>query len=170
MTWLSATGHFFYYLFLPVTTFLSWLLVGLAPFLHLGTYALYGFLLPIRFLSKFETLYIYFGVAALIGLLTGFILHVSSNMLVSLFNLRLPSEDSGRTAASVRAAREQQKLEEAWQTSSLAQINQSNWKSDETINRDYLEWIDKERGNRRDGQGLLSQTILEEDDDSEDGF
>jgi len=34
----------------------------------------------------------------------------------------------------------------------------------------YAEWLEKNTTQRRDDQGLLGQTILEEDDDSEDGF
>ncbi len=40
----------------------------------------------------------------------------------------------------------------------------------EDTSKDYSEYIERDRGKRKEGQGLLSQTILEEDDDSEDGF
>jgi hypothetical protein len=35
---------------------------------------------------------------------------------------------------------------------------------------DFSEYIEKDRGKRKGGQGLLSQTILEEDDDSAGEF
>jgi hypothetical protein len=35
--------------------------------------------------------------------------------------------------------------------------------------KDYSDFLDKDWG-KREGPGLLSQTILEEEDDSEDGF
>jgi hypothetical protein len=54
MTWLSVTGAIFYYLSLPFTTLLRWILVALAPVLHLGHYTVSGFLLPLRLLAKFE--------------------------------------------------------------------------------------------------------------------
>jgi hypothetical protein len=54
MTWLSVTGTIFYYLSLPFTTLLRWILVALAPVLHLGHYMVSGFLLPLRLLAKFE--------------------------------------------------------------------------------------------------------------------
>jgi hypothetical protein len=56
MTWLSVIGSVFYNLSLPITTVLGWLLVALAPLLHLGHYFFYGFLLPLRLLAKFEVL------------------------------------------------------------------------------------------------------------------
>jgi hypothetical protein len=54
MTWLSVLGTVLYYLSLPFTTIFSWLLIALAPILHLGHYLLSGFLLPLRLLVKFE--------------------------------------------------------------------------------------------------------------------
>jgi len=161
MTWLSVISSIFYYLFLPLSTLFAWLLLALSPVLHLGSYLASGFLLPLRLLAKFETLYIYLGVAAVIGLVTGSILHLSSTVLVSLFNLTSTPEEKGRSAASVRAAREQRKLEEVWQNSSF--------KGDQTrlgggsLGKDYAEWLEKDSGKRREDD-LFKQTILEEDD------
>lgn len=103
--------------------------------------------------------------AALIGLLTGSILHLSSSVLVSLLDLQPVAEEKGRTAASVRAAREQKKLEEAWQ-SSASRGDQTRWKADTSMQK----WLEKDVGRRREERGVLGQTILEEDDDSEDIF
>jgi hypothetical protein len=38
------------------------------------------------------------------------------------------------------------------------------------MEKKYAEWLEKDVGKRREGDGLLAQTILEEEDDSEDGF
>jgi hypothetical protein len=108
-------------------------------------------------------------VAALIGLLTGSLLHFSSSMLTTALNLQASPELSGRTAASVRAAREKKRLEDAWQASTPFRSNQARTRVEDT-SKDYSEYIEKDRGKRKEGQGLLSQTILEEEDDSEDGF
>lgn len=58
MTSLSVLGGILYYISLPFTTVFtivfSWVLVVLAPALHLGHYVLAGFLLPLRLLAKFE--------------------------------------------------------------------------------------------------------------------
>ncbi|KAH8768035.1 hypothetical protein BGZ57DRAFT_856573 [Hyaloscypha finlandica] len=182
MTWLSVLGSVLYYLSLPFisvfTTVYNWVLVALAPALHLGHYLLSGMFLPLRLLAKFEvgknnvfiaplltiyeTLYIYLGVAAVIGLLTGSILHMSSSILVSIFNLTPTPEEIGRSAASVRAAREKKKLEQAWQ-SSTTKVESGKWKGEPSTDKKYSEWLEIDRG-------LLRQTILEEDDDSEEGF
>ncbi len=39
---------------------------------------------------------------------------------------------------------------------------------DTSMKREYADWLEKDRGRRKNG--LLSTTILEEDDDSEDAF
>lgn len=84
---------------------------------------------------------------------------MSSALLVSLLNLTPTPKDKGRTAASVRATREKKKLERVWQSSNIEE-------QDGFSMGKYGEWLDR----RGDEHGLLGQTILEEDDDSEDGF
>jgi voltage-gated potassium channel Kch len=54
MTWLSVLGSVLYYLSLPFKIIFDWLLVALAPVLHLGHYLLSAFLFPLRILAKFE--------------------------------------------------------------------------------------------------------------------
>jgi hypothetical protein len=58
MTWLSVLGSVLYYLSLPFTTVFTtvynWVLIALAPALHLGHYLFSGMLLPLRLLAKFE--------------------------------------------------------------------------------------------------------------------
>jgi hypothetical protein len=187
MAWLSILGSILYYLSLPFaiifTTIYNWLIIGLAPILHLGHYLLSGLLLPLKLIAKFEvgptfflyivadsskTLYIYLGVAAVIGLLTGFLLHISSSILVSLFNLNPAPEETTQSAASVRAARETKKLEQAWQSSTFK--SERAWKAESSRDSKYAEWLETDLGKRREDQGLFRQTILEEEDDSEDGF
>jgi hypothetical protein len=62
----------------------------------------------------------------------------------------------------VRAAREKKKLEQAWQ-SSTTRTERAKLKEDPSMEKKFSEWLEAD-------QGLLSQTILEEDDDSEEGF
>lgn len=116
-----------------------------------------------------QMLYEYLGVAALIGLLAGSLLHFSSDMLMQALGLQASPEHSGRTAASVRVAREKRRLEDAWPASTPVRSNQTRAKVEEN-SKDSSEYVEKDRNKRKEGQGLLSQTILEEDDDSEDGF
>jgi hypothetical protein len=107
-------------------------------------------------------------VAAIVGLVTGSILHLCSTMLVSLFNLTPVGQESGRTAASVRAEREQKKLEVAWEASTSKKDLES-WRDEVSSRRKHTELLGIDRGRRREEQGLLGQTILEEED-SEDEF
>jgi hypothetical protein len=118
-------------------------------------------------LTIVQTLYIYLGVAAVIGLVTGSILHLSSTVLISLFDLTPAPEEEGRSAASVRAEREKRKLEDAWQSSSSR--GEARLRADPAMEKRYAEWLEKDVGRRME-DGVLRQTILEEDDDSEDGF
>ena len=85
---------------------------------------------------------------------------------MSIFDLNPTTEETGRSAASVRAAREQKRLEDAWQGSSL-KSPQTKSIADTSMEK-YAEWLDKDSGKCREDQGLFG-TILEEDDDS-DGF
>lgn len=92
-------------------------------------------------------------------------------MLISLLNLKNLSEsvEKGRTAASVRAAREQRVLEKAWQSSSTIQQSSKQTGSDSLEDR-YVKWLEKDPSNAKKNLGLFGQTILEEDDSSMDGF
>jgi hypothetical protein len=118
-------------------------------------------------LTIHKTLYIYLGVAAVIGLITGSLLHLSSSILMSLFNLTPAPAEAGRSAVSLRAARERKQFEHAWQSSAI-KSEQVKWGSDISLGR-YADWVGKDAGQRED-QGVVGQTIIEEDDDSEDGF
>jgi hypothetical protein len=104
-------------------------------------------------------------VAAIVGLFTGLVLHFFSTTLVSLFNMTPVAQESPtRTAASVRAELEQRKLE-----ASLPKEVPESWRDEISAKRKQTERLDMGRGRRRKEQGLLGQTILEEED-SEDEF
>ena len=61
MTWITVISSTSYYLTLPVTTIIAllygWLIIALAPVLHLTAYAFSALLLPLKFLAKFEVLH-----------------------------------------------------------------------------------------------------------------
>jgi hypothetical protein len=88
--------------------------------------------------------------------------------LISLLNLTPTPEETGRSAASVRAAREQKKLEDAWQSSSSR--GEAKLRTDPMMEQNYAEWLEKDVKKRKEGDSLMGQTILEEDSDSEDVF
>ena len=54
MTWLSVASSTLYYITLPIMVLLGWLLVVLAPVLHLGNYILSAILLPLTLLANLE--------------------------------------------------------------------------------------------------------------------
>jgi len=83
-----------------------------------------------------------------------------------MFDLATVPEETGRTAASVRAAREQKKLEGAWE-SSILKGEPGRLRNDPSTRKKQAEWLESELSKRREDQGLLGQTILEEEDDSE---
>lgn len=64
--------------------------------------------------------------------------------------------------ASIRAAQEQKKRN--------SKPDILKWKVDPSVERRYSEWLEKDGGRKKDEHGLLAQTIIEEDDDSDDGF
>ncbi|KAI9881353.1 MAG: hypothetical protein M1830_003360 [Pleopsidium flavum] len=158
----SSVFTVFYYLLLPIIVILKWLLTTLgfivAPLLHLGHYTLHACLWPLRILAKFETLYIFFGVAALVGAVTGLVLHLSSSFVATTLSLDAVTEEQGRTVASYRAEKQRAKL-------SIPRIGAQR-KIDRSLKTDYADWLGKDKGQGR--KGLLSTTILEENDDSED--
>ncbi|KAI9850688.1 MAG: hypothetical protein M1838_005252 [Thelocarpon superellum] len=154
-----------YYVVYPITTLISWLLVCLAPVLHLAHYTFHALLLPLRILAKFETLYIYLGVAAVVGILTGSILHFSSGLLIWALDLRSSTEeDLGPHVERSRAALRKKKSGPAGSLSPIG--SGSRPVLDPSIKREYADWLDRDRARKRDG--LLSQTILEEEDDDSD--
>jgi len=54
MTWLSMVGTVLYYLSRPITTTFNWILVILAPIIHLVHYITWACLLPLKLVTKFE--------------------------------------------------------------------------------------------------------------------
>lgn len=100
-----------------------------------------------------------FGVAAFVGIIAGTSLHATSGVIVAIFGL---DEESGRAVVVRRKATsgsgastpaEFKRLEE------LPSSQESEWQ--------WLERAPESSTRRRRTQGLLSQTILEEDDNSE---
>ncbi|KAF7875039.1 hypothetical protein EAF04_002211 [Stromatinia cepivora] len=165
-TWLSMLASTSYYISLPITFIFGWLLAILrtafAPLLHLGNSLISTLLLPLKVLAKFEALIIFLGSAIIIGLITGSVLRVSSSVLASLFKLTSSPEDTGHSLVSIRATEEQKKRE--------SKPDLLKWKVDPSVEKRYFEWLEKDGGRKKDEHGLLAQTIIEEDDDSDDGF
>jgi hypothetical protein len=101
-----------------------------------------------------KDLYIYFGIAAFIGLLTGVVLYLCSSILISIFDLDSPSSDS---IVPIRRARQKSVSE----SSSAGGIPLQPWSYDNALVKEYTEYLGKDQAKK---QGLFSETILEEDD------
>lgn len=116
--------------------------------------------------GSLQTLYIFFGIAALVGIVTGMSLHYISGFIISLLNLDAsPEERRGRTLASYRAEKR-----ERWDAKEpimkFRQKDEVPQRNDLGSNEDYLKWnsVKKDQGQG----GNRFNTILEED--TSDGF
>ena len=182
MDHLSNALTILYYIVYPIVFILTLLLYILrivtAPLLYLGHYFLYALWYPVHILGKFEvsfsqqhpcqmqlidrvqTLYIFFGVAVLVGVITGTCIHYAYSFISSLLDLMgQPEEQRGRTLASYRR-QQQQKAEDP-----LVKVEARGGglpTGDVTPKEEYRdwEWSKQSRGKKRDG---LINTILEED-------
>ncbi|KAF2238671.1 hypothetical protein EV356DRAFT_573248 [Viridothelium virens] len=149
-----------YYIGLPFWLPATWLLRALKPlyyflaflalpFIYLSRFIAYLVTWPFLFLARFETLYIYVGVASLVGIVTGCLVYGVLQILSSVLRLssdELEPEVPKRTVASYRAARRKRKGKNS---------------KDALMSPVYLSRSEKESNTQL---GLLSQTILEEDD------
>ncbi|KAJ4335904.1 hypothetical protein N0V87_005760 [Didymella glomerata] len=119
------------------------------PFVHLarGLYHTLTLPLQVKWLERIETLYIYLGTAGLIGCMTGAILYFIFRFLSSSLSIDAGSKEKprkGRTTAEFRAARRE--------------------KQDQVLTRSLPIPVVVDKVSGRRGRGLLSQTIVEEDD------
>ena len=125
-----------------------------------------------------QALYIYFGVAIIVGLVTGLILHVLSRTSKHILGLdtqppETETKAKGHTAASYRASREKKKkLDKEVANVAKARLQVLDSLLHEAVQHSRGGRASMPQGpntpKRRDG--LLSTTILEEVEDSEGDF
>ncbi|GME53702.1 hypothetical protein GTA08_BOTSDO09251 [Neofusicoccum parvum] len=120
----------------------------LLPFVYLAHFFWRVLVFPFAMLAKLETLYVYLGVAGIVGVTAGGILYFSFSVLKSAFNLDSYDEISGVTAAEYRAARHKKKAEQGYSGAPVLTDSPGHLKESGLLKR----------------RDLLSQTILEEDD------
>lgn len=138
-----------------------------APLLHLGHYSLYACWYVLRVLGKFETLYIFFGIAALVGIVTGTSLHYVSEFITSILNLDAsPEAQRVRTLTSYRAEKRERR-DAKDPIMKLRQKDKGLQKNDLKLREDYVDWKLSKQDRGRGGSTF--NTILEEEDSS-DGF
>ncbi|KAI9752176.1 MAG: 37S ribosomal protein S9, mitochondrial [Chaenotheca gracillima] len=189
MQWLTLASAVFYYILVaPILQLSDWVFLALAPILHLLHYALHALYVPLGFVARFETLYIYLGVAALVGILTGSVLHFTSSVLISALGLRSRPKRSARRPAARRPGRPRPLRPKAgaaprWQNSdSRALESEKSWAANvdrrklggtPKLTQEYVDWLvqqetdtrrRKKRSELRESQrGSMPETILEEE-------
>jgi len=148
------------------------------PLIYLGRFTVQAGLVPFRFLAKLETLYIYFGVAILIGFITGLILHFVSRTSTRILGLDIqpPEKEKkakGHTAATYRASREKKKkLDQELTNATKARLQALHPLLRETLQHSPggRASMPQSPNTPKRPDGLLSTTILEEVEDSDGDF
>ncbi|KAF4303121.1 hypothetical protein GTA08_BOTSDO09251 [Botryosphaeria dothidea] len=141
-----------YTLFRALALVLSPLYYGLQfvllPFIYLARFGSRVIVFPFVLLARLETLYVYLGVAGIIGVCAGGILYFIFSALKSTFNLDSYDEGYGVTAAEYRAARCKRKAGEDYASAPVLMDTSCRFKDFRLLKQ----------------RDLLAQTILEEDD------
>ncbi|KAF4455260.1 hypothetical protein F53441_2410 [Fusarium austroafricanum] len=135
---------------LPLSLISNILLVVFAPAIYLFSYTIAGVRSVWAFLASLEPLYTFFGAAAGVGILAGVGLAIFSSIVTSYLGMQGEDFDSGRPSSKDSL------LESSSRRDSQSSGTELDW-----------QWLDSSSQRRRPAGGLLSQTIHEEDDDSE---
>lgn len=148
----------------PFALVLGWVLIALSPVWHLLRLTLHALRLPLRIIASFEPVYVYLGTAVVVGIIVGSMLHLTSTTLISAFDLRPSADDElkkpRRPAARSRDGRGAQPLK-AHLPLDAARPN--------VVDSRFRPYGDRhELGRTPQKGGLLSQTILEEEDNSDE--
>ena len=195
MSYISTALTVAYYLASPIIfllkILLSVLLVIIAPILHLGQYSFYVCWYSLHLLGKFEviygptqyclvfevanrnvqTLYIFFGVAIFIGALTGTSLHYITSCMISILHLESqPEEEEGERSLAEYRARKQEIKEKEDPLREVTRKSLTLPKTDAILANDLKNWGWKKEERGRSRNGLIPNTILEEEDSSEQDF
>ena len=113
-----------------------------------------------------QTLYVYFSVAILVGIFAGASLHYSTKYIVTSLKLDASTEEGERTITTYRAQKAERRARKAMQL--LANVGGLRPMHDGSIREQHSERSKQNRGFGT--KGLLSTTIIEEDDSSEAGL
>jgi len=119
-----------------------------------------------RLLTLHQTLYIFFGVAALVGLVTGTGLHYASGFIASVLKIDSRAEERQARSIAEYRARRQEQLEKEARSPMLPQVALSQPQVGGAMKEEYHEWLRQDKG-LQGKKGLIPSTILEEDDSSD---
>ncbi|KAM6487081.1 hypothetical protein HDV62DRAFT_142101 [Trichoderma sp. SZMC 28011] len=141
----------------PLSYLLSALRIVFAPAIYLVAYVTGWCRGVFDFILALQPLYTFLATAAAVGIFAGFTLATSSTVITSYLGM----QDSGSTPQGSRSRASQGKkpLSSSLSTPTL--------KDDSSSNEGEWYWPDPSPSRRRVATGLLSQTILEEEDDSD---
>lgn len=162
---LKLMVHYLSYPILILSKPITILLLALiTPIFRTAQGIVHTCLWPLRFMARFETLYIFLSVALLVGLLAGVALHYTSGILTALFDLDCNSEEPqrGRTMASYRARREKLRCKTRIPPM-VTQVSPSAAREN-TLRNDFAHPFERDTPLKK---SLLTATILEEDDTSD---
>ena len=116
-------------------------------------------------LTIVQTLYIYLGIAALLGLAAGLIHHYVHRWLQGAMGLDGVSQSPrGRTAREYRMTKRRQKMEDSAPVMSPGVQLPVVATSSNGAPKDYHSLSESSHGKARVGRSLLAQTIMEEAD------
>ncbi|KAM3417350.1 hypothetical protein BST61_g5601 [Cercospora zeina] len=140
---------------------------ALQPLIYLGSFLLACLALPFRAVVQLETLYIYLGIAALVGILGGLLVSLITSKVTRTFVKSRPiTAQKARSVKDYRQQKEQQKVNDQLPTLlvPLPPTRQVNGVSPQrlspaSLSPGYLSLSDGSRW-----RGLMSTAILEEDD------
>ncbi|KAF7546452.1 hypothetical protein G7Z17_g8444 [Cylindrodendrum hubeiense] len=128
------------------------LLTLFAPAIYFVSFGLSGVRALASFLASLEPLYTFFGAAAGVGIFAGIVIAISSSLITSQLGIQ---DDEGDDASTERSS------------SKHSYLQDSQGRRDSSSTELEWQWLDSPSHRRRPAAGLLSQTIHEEDDDSE---
>ncbi|KAM0248477.1 hypothetical protein ACHAP5_003423 [Fusarium lateritium] len=146
----TVIGFPFRLILLPLTFIANVLLTVFAPAIYLFSYTVSGARSIWAFFASLEPLYTFFGAAAGVGIIAGITLAIFSSLITSYLGMQ--NDD----LVSRGSASKENLLEPSSRRDSQSSGTELDW-----------QWLDSSSQRRRPASGLLSQTILEEDDDSE---
>ncbi|QYT05852.1 hypothetical protein H0G86_012730 [Trichoderma simmonsii] len=139
----------------PLSYLLSALRIVFAPAIYLVAYITGWCRGVFDFVLALQPLYTFLATAAAVGIFAGFTLATSSTVITSYLGM----QDSGSTQGP-RSRTSQGKKP-------LSSLSTPTLKDDSSSNEGEWYWPDPSPSRRRVATGLLSQTILEEEDDSD---
>ncbi|KAK7398292.1 hypothetical protein QQX98_012336 [Neonectria punicea] len=134
----------------PLRFVASIFLTLFAPAIYLVSYSMAGIQAMVSFFISLEPLYTFLGAAAGVGIFAGIVIGISSTLVTT--QLGMQDDDD---ASTERPGSKQSYLQDA-----------KSLRDSSSTELDW-QWLGSPSHRRRPAAGLLSQTIHEEDDDSE---